>query len=211
MTHWTSPRGLRTDLRLLTAARLHAIALELEADHAAAVMANLEAAADPTPWPTTTGGAGSSSRPGSPVELAIIAPNPTSTTARAARLLAALGHLVHLAATIDPGLAEWSPARTIARCPNPGCGEPLRPDKRCPKCSTREGARLVCDDCGKEDHHRGLRPWPPTTWTGYTDGVARVLCWKDYKWRHRHDGRPAASIDRLALGDGVLVDEEATG
>ena len=194
---------------------------EVSIASAAAVMANLEAAADPTPWPTTTGGAGSSTSPTSPVLAAVErllnqpkpkpGQQPTTATARAGRLLDDIGELARLAATIDPGLAEWSPARTIARCPNPGCGEPLRPDKRCPKCSTREGARLVCGDCGKEDDRRGLRPWPPKGWTGYTDGTDRVLCWKDYKWRHRHDGRPAASIDRLALGDGVLVEQEQAG
>lgn len=204
MTHWARPRGLKADLRLLTAARLHAIALELEADHAAAVMANLEAAADPTPWPSSTGGAGSSTSPGSPVELAIVAPNPTGTLARAGRLLVALDQLARLAATVDPGLHEWSPARTIARCST--CGDPLRPDKRCTACGSRDGAVRACADCQEPEDRHGLRPWPPKGWTGYVDGPGRVVCVGDWMWRHRHEGRPKV---RLALGDNVIEQEQA--
>lgn len=193
-------RPLTSDQRTITAIRLRAIADQLDADHAQAVQRNLAAAADPTPWPTTTSGAtGTGGGTTSPVELATLA-TPAPTMARAARLLAELHRLATLAIAVDHGLAEWSPVRTIARCPNPGCNEPLRPDKRCPNCSQREGARQPCDDCGRNDADR-LLPWPPSNWTGWTDGEQYRVCMADYKWRRRHDGRPKLGAERLALRD----------
>lgn len=198
MTH----RPLSSDQLTHTAGRLRAIATELEAAHAATVQRNLATTADPTPWPSTTGGAGSSSSPGSPVELATLAA-PTPTQARAARLLNDLHALMGLAATIDHGLAEWSPARTIARCP--ACGDPLRPDKRCTACGAREGTKRACGDCGEPEDRHGLRPWPPEGWTGYTDGTQRVVCVRDWMWRHRHEGHARNGIERLGLGAGLIA------
>ena len=210
MTH----RPLNADQLHLTGTRLRAIADELLADHASVVQRNLAAAADPTPWPSTTGGAGNGGG-GSPVEQAIglnrpddqpmIAVPPMS--ARAARLLDALHAIMGLAITVDHGLAEWSPARTIARCP--ACGDPLRPDKRCTTCGTREGAKRACGDCGDPEDRHGLRPWPPQGWTGYTDGGQRVLCVRDWMWRHRHEGRPRNGIERLALGANMIEQEQS--
>lgn len=194
-------RPLNADQLHLTGTRLRAIADELLATHAGAVQRNLAAAADPTPWPTTTGGAGNGGG-GSPVELATLA-TPTPTEARAARLLDALHALMGLAITVDHGLAEWSPARTIARCP--ACGDPLRPDKRCTSCGAREGVKRACADCGEPEDRHGLRPWPPEGWAGYTDGTQRVVCVRDWMWRHRHEGHARNGIERLALGAGLIA------
>lgn len=202
-------RPLTSDQLHATGIRLRAIADELLADHAGAVQRNLAAAADPTPWPSSTGSAGSGQGGGSPVELATLA-TPTPTEARAARLLAWLHQLVALAAHVDPGLLEWSPARTIARCP--ACGDPLRPDRRCTTCGAREGAKRLCADCLEPEDRHGLRPWPPQGWTGYVDGAHRVLCVRDWMWRHRHEGRPRVGIQRLALGANMIeLPEQAAG
>lgn len=213
MTHWARPRGLKADLRLLTAARLHAIALELEADHAAAVMANLEAAADPTPWPTTTGGAGSSTSPTSPVLAAVerllsqpkLKPGqqPTTATARAARLLDAIGELARLAATIDLGLAEWSPNRVIAVYPT--CGHPIdRAYKRCQvqvdghQCGAglttpiKPKAERRCGTCDKL-----MQSGQPLD-NGECNTCARF---------RRRKGRARIATSRLALDQGLITED----
>lgn len=207
MTHWARPRPFRPDQRERLAARLEAIATQLRADHAQGLMDALAAAADPTPWPTTTGGGGSSSGPSSPVERAVTATRRTDTQGRAAVTLAELHQLDAITARVDPGLEQWSSVRVIARCH--ACGFPLRPDKRCPECGTRSGAKRTCGDCGDDEDRHGLRVWPPKGWTGYTDGDQRVVCLKDWMWRHRHDGRPRNGVERLALGAGVINADDA--
>lgn len=206
MTHWNRPRGLTSDQRLTTADRLDAIAAQLRADHAGTVQANLAAWADPTPWPTSTGAAGGGSGPSSPVEHAIDIETGSTTMARAARLLHQLHQLHQLASDINHGLAEANPHRIVAYCPNPKCGRAVLPGERCTSCSTRQQAEPTCDDCGKPEDRHGMRSWPTTSWTGWADGVTRTLCLTDWMWRWRHDGRPRNGIERLALGDGVLVE-----
>ena len=210
MTYWARPRPFKADQRARLSARLRAIADQLDADHAQGLMDALAAAADPTPWPTTTGGGGSSSGPSSPVERAVTATKRLDTQERAANTLNDLHQLDMITARVDPGLEQWSSVRVIARCPNPGCNFPLRPDKRCPECNTRAAAKLTCDDCGKPEDRRGLRPWPTQGWTGYTDGVARLVCITDWSWRHRHEGRARNGVERLALGEGLLAQEATT-
>lgn len=209
MTHWTRPRGLTSDQRLTTADRLDAIAAQLRADHAGTVQTNLAAWADPTPWPSSTGAAGGGNGPSSPVEHAIDIETGSTTMARAARLLQQLHQLAQLASDVNHGLAEANPLRIVAYCPNPKCGRAVLPGERCPVCSTREQAKPCCDDCGRDADK--LLPWPPSNWVGWTDGEERRVCMADYKWRRRHDGRPKVSIEALAIGAGVLVDQEATG
>ncbi len=210
MTHWNRPRGLNSDQRTTTATRLRAIADQLDADHAAAVQANLEAWADPTPWPAATGGTGTGTSPTSPVEHAIGITRDTDTPTlplplaapQAMRLIAALHQMARLAKTVDDGLSSANPKRKIAYCPNPKCGRAVLPGERCPVCSTREQAKPTCDDCKREADK--LLPWPPSTWAGWTDGEQRRVCMADYKWRRRHDGRAKVSIEALALGDGMI-------
>ena len=125
--------------------------------------------------------------------------------AQARAMLAQQHHTIEAIDRWLDQLMAWSPARTIARCPNPGCNAPLRPDKRCPDCGTREGAERCCDDCGRPEDRHGLRPWPTTSWTGWTDGTERQVCVRDWMWRHRHDGRPRNGIERLALGAGLIA------
>lgn len=133
-------RPLNADQLYITGTRLLAIGGELLAEHAEAVQRNLAAAADPTPWPSSTGGAGSGTGPTSPVlaavERLLSQPKPkpgqlpATVSARAARLLDAIGELARIAAIVDPGLAEWSPKRVVAVYP--ACGHPVdRAYKRC--------------------------------------------------------------------------------
>lgn len=207
MTYWARPRPFKADQRARLSARLRAIADQLDADHAQGLMDALAAAADPTPWPTTTGGGGSSSGPSSPVERAVTATKRTDTQGRAATTLADLHQLDMITARVDPSLEQWSSVRVIARCH--ACGFPLRPNKRCPECNTRAGATPCCDDCGKEQDRAGLRPWPTRDWAGYTDGVARMVCLRDWMWRHRHDGLARNGVERLAIGAGVIGADDA--
>lgn len=218
MSHWSRPRGLNVDQRATTATRLRAIADQLDADHAAAVQANLEAWADPTPWPTSTGQGGSSSSPGSPVEHAMGLnrddDTPTAAlppmAAQAGRLLANLHHLARLAVEVDHGLAENSPKRTVAYCPNPACGRAVAPGSRCTACSTRQEAKPTCADCGNEGDQGGMRVWPPEGRQRPGD-IPVLVCIKDWMWRHRHEGRPRNGIERLALGDGLMTEPAGDG
>lgn len=198
-----TPRPLSADLLHATGLRLQAIANELLADHAPAVQRNLAATADQAPLGSGWATNGASHGTSSPVLAAVearLARTGTTPDMRAATLLVQLHRLAQLAAQVDPGLIEWSPKRTIARCPAPTCGEPLPSGGRCPKCSLRDGAKPPCDDCGRTDADK-LLPWPPANWTGWTDGEAYRVCMADYKWRRRHDGRPKLGAERLALGD----------
>lgn len=192
-------KPLTSDRLALTAARLHAIAAELTADHAPAVQRNLAAAADPTPWPATTSGAGTGGGTGSPVEQATMAADSIQQH-RAARLLAALHQLEQVAAIVDPGLAEWSPARTVAYCPNPACGRAIPIGGRCPTCSTRQQAKPACADCGTDDPGRGgFRFWPSAE---APDKLQ--LCRADWMFRHRHEGRARVGIERLQLAGNMI-------
>ncbi len=196
-------RPLSSDQLHATGLRLQAIATELLADHAPAVQRNLAAAADPTPWPTTTGGAGNGGG-SSPVELATLA-TPTPTEARAARLLDALHAIMGLAVTVDHGLAEWSPNRTVAYCPNPTCGRAIPLGGRCPTCSTRQQAKPTCHDCGTEEPGRdGFRFWPSAQ---APDKIQ--LCRADWMFRHRHEGRARVGVERLALATNMIEQESA--
>ena len=198
-------RPLTSDQRTITAIRLRAIADQLDADHAQAVQRNLAAAADPTPWPTTTSGAtGTGGGTTSPVELATLA-TPAPTMARAARLLDDLHAIMGLAVTVDHGLAEWSPARTVAYCPNPTCGRAIPLGGRCPTCSTRQQAKPVCADCGTEEPGRdGFRFWPSAQ---APDKIQ--LCRADWMFRHRHEGRARVGVERLALAANIIEQESA--
>lgn len=213
MTHWSRPRPLGADLRATTATRLRAIADQLDADHANAVEANLVAWADPTSWPSSTGGAGSSSSPSSPVEHAIglarsddapIASTPLGAP-EALRLIVALHQLAKLAKTVDDGLTSANPKRKIAYCPNPKCGRAVLPGERCTVCSTREQAKPTCADCGTEDPGKqGWRYWPNST-----DPDRLQVCRADWMHRHRTGGIARVGIERLALGGNLM--EEAAG
>lgn len=208
-----TPRPLSSDQLHATGLRLQAIATELLADHAPTVQRNLAAAADPTPWPTSTGGAGNGTTSGSPVEQAIglnrtddrpmIATPPMTT--RAARLLDALHAIMGLAVTVDHGLHEWSPNRTIAYCPNPTCGRAIPLGGRCPTCSTRQQAKPTCHDCGTEEPGRdGFRFWPSAQ---APDKIQ--LCRADWMFRHRHEGRARVGVERLALAANMIEQESA--
>ncbi len=203
-------RPLSSDQLHATGLRLRAIADELLADHAGAVQRNLAAAADPTPlgsgWATNGASHGTSSPVLAAVEARLARTGPGPDT-KAATLLTQLHRLAQLAGPIDDGLQGWSPKRTIARCPDPTCSEPLQPGGRCPACSLRDGSKPTCDDCGREVDR--TRPWPPATWFGWTDGETHEVCDRDYQWRKRHGGRPANGAGRLALTDTVI--EEAAG
>lgn len=202
---WDRHRPLTPDQRTHTAALLRATADQLEADHAAQVQANIGHAADPS-WPASTFGGGGG-HGGSPVEQTLLKlAERTGPDAQARALLASQHHAIDVVGRWLDQLIAWSPARTIARCPNPGCNAPLRPDRRCPECGTREGAERCCDDCGDGGGRQGLRPWPTVTWAGWTDGQARMLCLRDWMWRYRHDGRPRNGIERLQLGDGLITE-----
>lgn len=213
MTHWARPRGLKTDLRLLTAARLHAIALELEADHAAAVMANLEAAADPTPWPSSTGGAGSSTSPTSPVLAAVErllsqpkprpGQDPPAFDAKAARLLTNLTELARLAGPVDLGLHEWSPTRTVAVYP--ACGHPI--DRAYKRCQVQVdghqcGAGLTTPIKPKVERRCATCDKLMPTGKALDNGECNTCA----KFRRRK-GRARIATSRLALAEGLVTEE----